>query len=100
MNEIALAVQAMSACDRLEQGIKDGDEGSVAVVREMVSRWAGRDFKEVHGSFAVAFRLLMKRCSEGGPEDMALAMMAIRCLTEHELSRAFGNDVEGEITDT
>ena len=91
MKDVALAVQALSACDRLEQGVKERDEASMEAVREMIGRWSGRDFDQVAGTFAVAFRALMKRCSEGGPEELAVAMMALRCLTEHQVSEAFNN---------
>ncbi len=100
MNEIALAVQAMSACDRLEQGVKDGDKESMERVQEMISKFASKEAGEEQSTLARAFRYLMKKCSEGGPQELAVAMMAIRCLTEQQLALAFkqgGDDPEAEL---
>lgn len=94
MKAIALAVQAVSVCDRLERGIKDGDEESIRAVREMVARWAGAEFEQCRNFFAMAFRALMKKCSEGTDTDLAVAMMAIKCMAEQELARAFDNPEE------
>ncbi len=91
MNEISLAVQALSACDRLEQGVKDGDKESIEAVKAMIRRWCGRDFAEVKGVLAEAFRCLMQKCIDGTDQDLSLAMLALRCLTEMEVARAFGN---------
>lgn len=96
MNEVSLAVQALSACDRLEQGVKEGDRESIAAVKAMIARWCGADFREVKGAFAEAFRCLMQKCIEGTEHDLALAMLALRCLTELQVAKAFGNDDQDE----
>lgn len=83
----------MSACDRLEQGVKDGDQESIKAVRDMINHWTENGTMDgADGMLARAFMLLMRRCSEGKDEDIAVAMMAIRCITEGELQRAFGKD--------
>lgn len=92
MKYVSLAVQALSACDRLEQGVRDGDKESIEAVKAMIQRWANQDFQEVQGVLAIAFKAIMIKCLEGGPTELALAMLALRCLTEHQVAVAFGNE--------
>jgi hypothetical protein len=79
----------MSAYDRLEQGVRERDPETMLRVRAMISRWAAADAEELQARFAIAFRTLMKQCAEGTPEDLDIAMAAIKCLTENELRKAF-----------
>lgn len=96
MNEIALAVQALSACDRLEQGVKDGDKESMEAVRAMVARWAGEDYDNLQNVLAQVFRFLMQKWSSGSHEDLAMAMMFVRCFVERQVAKVFGNEDEPE----
>lgn len=81
----AWAVQALSACDRMESGIRNGDQDSIQQARAMVEYWLGDGFDAVRPTFGKAFECLLRKCSAGSLQDLSVFLFAARCYLETDL---------------
>lgn len=88
---LAEAMQALSACDRLEEGVRNGDCDALRQANVLIRFWLDSEDPSIEAGFANAFRSMLTKCVDGDQQDISTVLLGVRCVAESRIESILGD---------